>query len=61
VGTPNSFIRGGSLNLDYAPTGNVLVRVEGRVLNAKDNIFLETGGRSRDTYGNVTSSVAISF
>ncbi|UOQ98350.1 porin [Hymenobacter sp. 5317J-9] len=61
VGSPNAFIRGGSINLDYAPTGNVLVRVEGRVLNAKDNIFLEAGGRSRDTYGNVTSSVAISF
>ncbi len=52
---------GASLNLDYAPTGNVLFRVEGRVLDAKDNIFQQQDGRTSDSYGNVTSSVAISF
>ena len=61
VGSPNAFVRGGSLNFDYAPSGNVLVRLEGRVLNAKNNIFTEAGGRSRNTYGNLTTSVAISF
>ncbi|MBG8556114.1 porin [Hymenobacter guriensis] len=61
VGNPNAFIRGGSLGLDYAPTGNVLVRLEGRVLTAADKVFVETGGNTRSTYTNLTSSIAISF
>lgn len=61
VGDPNAFIRGGSLGLDYAPSGNVLVRVEGRVLNAKDKVFVESNGNTRNTYSNLTSSIAISF
>ena len=61
VGDPNAFIRGGSLGLDYAPSGNVLVRLEGRVLNAADKVFIEAGGNTRDTYSNLTSSIAISF
>ena len=54
-------VKGASLNLDYAPTGNVLFRVEGRVLDAKNNIFQQKDGRTSDSYSNVTSSVAISF
>ena len=61
VSDPNAFIRGGSLGLDYAPTGNVLVRLEGRVLNAGTKVFVEANGNTRNTYSNLTSSVAISF
>ncbi|GAA4019643.1 porin [Hymenobacter fastidiosus] len=61
VGTPDSFVRGGSLGLDYAPSGNVLFRVEGRVLNAKEKVFQHKDGQPSDSYGNVTSSIAISF
>ncbi|TGE18059.1 porin [Hymenobacter elongatus] len=54
-------VKGASLNLDYAPTGNVLLRVEGRVLNAEEKVFEHKDGRTSDSYGNVTSSIAISF
>jgi hypothetical protein len=61
VGDADAFIRGGSLGLDYAPTGHVLVRLEGRVLNARDKVFVEAGGATRATYANLTSSIALSF
>jgi hypothetical protein len=51
---------GGSLNLDYLPTANVAFRVEGRYLRSKDALFLHDTGPSRN-YGNVTTSVALSF
>lgn len=53
--------KGGSLNLDYAPTGNVLFRVEGRLLTSKRNIFMQKDGKAADSYGNLTSSIALSF
>ncbi|MEP6711318.1 MAG: porin [Ferruginibacter sp.] len=61
TGTPDGFkTTGFSLNLDYAPAGNVLVRLEGRSLNSKDPIFTTGNSNSRnDTY--LTSSIAISF
>ncbi|OUJ72305.1 porin [Hymenobacter crusticola] len=54
-------LKGGSLNLDYAPTSNVVFRVEGRLLDAKSNIFQQKDGRTSDSYGNLTSSIALSF
>jgi Putative beta-barrel porin-2, OmpL-like. bbp2 len=30
---------GTSLNVDYSPTNNLLLRIEGRYLNSKDKIF----------------------
>ena len=54
-------VKGASLNLDYAPTSNVLFRVEGRVLDAESRIFEQKDGKTADSYGNVTSSIAISF
>ncbi|PJJ60437.1 porin [Hymenobacter chitinivorans] len=53
--------RGGSFNLDYAPTDHVLVRVEGRYLNAENAIFQQHDGRATNQYGNLTTSVALSF
>ncbi|HEX8428177.1 porin [Hymenobacter sp.] len=61
TGSANYEVKGASLNLDYAPTSNVLFRVEGRVLDAEDRIFLQENGNTSDSYGNITSSIAISF
>ncbi|WP_133272578.1 porin [Hymenobacter radiodurans] len=61
VGAPGFTVHGASLNLDYAPTGNVFFRVEGRVLNARATIFQQKDGATSDSYGNVTSSIAVSF
>ena len=61
TGTPNGFKTSSfSLNVDYAPAANVLVRFEGRTLNSKDNIFIKNGV-SKKSDPLVTSSVAISF
>ncbi|MFD1872936.1 porin [Hymenobacter bucti] len=55
------FLAGGtSLNLDYLPTPNVAFRVEGRYLRAQQAIFQHDTGNSRN-YGNLTTSVALSF
>jgi hypothetical protein len=54
-------VRAASLNLDYAPSNNVLVRVEGRLMKAHDTIFQQKAANTSDSYGNLTSSIAISF
>ncbi len=61
TGTANGFkTTGSSLNIDYAPVSNVLVRVEGRVLNSKDKIFSKEGYIKKNN-AFFTTSVAISF
>lgn len=61
TGTANGFkTTGYSLNIDYAPAPNVLVRLEGRNLKSKDAIF----AKENDTQKNnafVAASVAVSF
>ncbi|MBO9153047.1 porin [Chitinophaga sp. GCM10012297] len=61
TGTPNGFKTSGySLNLDVAPAGNVLFRVEGKMYDSKDGIFtknLET----KSTNVAITTSLAVSF
>ncbi|RTQ51713.1 porin [Hymenobacter gummosus] len=57
----NFRVGGGSLNLDYAPTSNLLFRVEGRVLRSRDALFPDDAGQPAQTYGNLTSSIALSF
>ena len=52
---------GGSVNLDYAPAPNVLVRVEGRYLNGMRGVFARGDNANNRSYGNVTSSIALSF
>jgi hypothetical protein len=54
-------VKAASLNLDYAPANNVLMRVEGRVMKARDNIFQQKGANTSASYGNLTSSIALSF
>lgn len=51
---------GTSLNLDYLPTANVACRVEGRYLRSQDAIFRHAAGLGRN-YGNLTTSIALSF
>ncbi|GAB3290158.1 porin [Hymenobacter humi] len=60
-GEPDFRAGGGSLNLDYAPTTNVLLRVEGRYLRGRAPVFQRAEDPSADSYGNLTSSLAISF
>ncbi len=61
TGTPKGFkTTGVSLNIDYAPVSNVLVRVEGRSLNSEDKVFIKDGTiKKNDSF--FTTSVAISF
>lgn len=51
TGTPNGFQTfGGSINLDYAPTKEVLCRVEARWLNSKDNVFVTPTGTTGSNF-----------
>ena len=61
TGTPNGFkTTGVSLNLDYLPLPNVALRLEGRWLNSKDNIFVKDRSLV-NTSTAVTFSAAVSF
>lgn len=61
TGTPNGFkMMGYSLNLDYAPISNAVVRIEGKVFDSKDKIFT----RDLDLVNHnasITASIAVSF
>jgi hypothetical protein len=61
TGTPNGFKTAGfSLNIDHAPASNLLIRLEGRTLKSRDEIFVKGNGTVRNNT-TVTTSVAISF
>ncbi|WP_400193917.1 outer membrane beta-barrel protein [Hymenobacter sp. B81] len=57
----NLLVRGASLNLDHAPSANLLVRVEGRLLSAPTALFDRSTARPTRSYVNVTTSLACSF
>lgn len=60
-GTPNGFKTAGySLNVDYAPISNAVIRLEARTLNSKDDIF-STGNGVTNNNTFITSSIAVSF
>ncbi len=61
TGTTNGFkTTGYSLNLDYAPVSNALIRLEGKVYNSKDKIFARQ--EALVNYNSlVTASFAVSF
>jgi len=61
TGTQNGFAAfGNSLNIDYMPVDKIMLRLEGRYLNSKDDIFLKNGGiRSGNTA--VTFSTSFGF
>lgn len=61
TGTPNGFkTTGASVNVDYSPLTNVLLRLELRHLNSKDEIFEKEGANSRNNTA-ITFSTAIGF
>ena len=57
----NFRLGGASLNLDYAPSTHVLLRVEGRVLRSRNQPFTADHAQPTARYANLTSSVAVSF
>lgn len=61
TGTPNGFKTSGfSLNADYLPLPDVALRLEGRWLNSKDDIFVKERSVT-STSTAVTFSAAVSF
>ena len=61
TGTPNGFKTNGySLNIDYVPMPNAVVRLEGKVYDSKDKVFV----RDIDPVNHnaaLTASIAVSF
>ena len=61
TGTPNGFqTTGGSINIDYAPVKNILLRLEGRNLNSKDPVFKKANAVTKNN-SFIVSSIAISL
>jgi hypothetical protein len=61
TGAPNGFrTYGFSTNFDYLPTDNVMLRIEARTLNSKDDIFLKDNLPSTQNVF-LTTALAISF
>lgn len=59
TGTPNGFATWGhSLNIDCMPTDKIMLRLEGRYLNSKDDIFIKNAGIQS---GNVSVTLSTSF
>jgi opacity protein-like surface antigen len=59
--TPNGFkMLGFSANVDFKPMNNISLRLEGRRLNSKDNIFVKDGN-PKDNNTAITFSTAITF
>jgi len=62
TGTPNGFKTWGcSGNIDYLPAKNMALRLEGRMLNSKDDIFLKSNESPTGTNTAITFSAAVSF
>lgn len=61
TGTPNGFkTTGYSLNLDYAPIINAVLRLEGKVYDSKDKIFIRNLSAVNHNAA-LTASIAVSF
>ena len=61
TGTANGFqTMGYSLNLDYAPISNAVVRLEGKIYDSKDKIFVRNIN-SVNYNAALTASIAVSF
>jgi len=61
TGTPNGFKTNGySLNIDYAPMPNAVVRLEGKVYDSKDKIFVRDINPVNHNAA-LTASIAVSF
>lgn len=61
TGTPNGFkTKGYSLNVDYSPIPNAVVRLEGKTYDSKDKIFARENN-SVNANTTLTASIAVSF
>ena len=61
TGTPNGFkTTGYSLNLDYAPISNAVIRLEGKVYDSKDKVFTRDLNAVNHNAA-LTASFAVSF
>lgn len=61
TGTPNGFkTTGYSVNVDYLPIPSVALRMEGRILNSEDEVFVKDGHPKRNIT-TLTVSAAVSF
>jgi opacity protein-like surface antigen len=61
TGTPNGFKTTGiSLNVDYAPSSDILLRIEGRSLKSKDKVFAK-GNAMNNNNSFITAAFALSF
>lgn len=61
TGTASGFRTAGySLNIDYLPQANVVLRLEGRTFHSKDAIFFK-GSEAKDNNTAISFSTAISF
>jgi len=61
TGTPNGFkTKGYSLNVDYSPIPNAVVRLEGKTYDSKDKIFARENN-SVNANATLTASIAVSF
>jgi hypothetical protein len=61
TGTPNGFkTTGYSLNVDYAPVSNAVIRLEGKMYSSKDKIFVRNLN-AVDNNAAVTASIAVAF
>lgn len=59
--TPNGFKTSGySMNIDYAPISNAVIRLEGKVLSSKDAIFMRDTAPVKHN-ALLTTSIAVSF
>lgn len=62
TGSPNGFqVTGYSVNIDHSPFHNVSIRLEGRNLSSKDDIFMNAKGKPVSNNLYFTSSIAVSF
>lgn len=61
TGTTNGFqTKGYSLNLDYAPVNNAVVRLEGKLYDSKDKIFTRNTNMVNNN-ATITASIAVAF
>ena len=61
TGTPNGFKTSGfSANIDYLPVKNIALRLEGRLLDSKDKIFIKDESLTNSNIA-VTFSATVSF
>jgi hypothetical protein len=62
TGTENGFkTMGYSANLDVQIHRNAVWRIEGKLYNSEDDIFLDTDGNATNTNACVTTSLAVWF